>query len=384
MAITTLSEVLSYLDISRGFFEITSATNTLNFSYDGGADTNITMVDGTYDGSELATHIQELLDTAFTISSTVSYSSTTKKFTIAVEAGHTIAYSHNLSDGGLIIGLNKDHTAALSITSNEESGDPTAIIDVIREASEDYVSEYCNRTFEETAYSLERYSGLGNFNGAKKHIITLRNYPVVAVDRAVFNTLDAIRIQNTNQGTSASVSSTKTGLRLVYTGVADSSVTFTTYTTVTDVVEAINSLGNGWVAEVVSSSYAQFKSSDVLITNGLSAIDSNWVYLQIPDEGLDQFEVDTDRGHVFRYGGWPRGYRNIYIDYTAGYSTDDMPKGLKHAVKMMVQWLYQQIREDGSLGVDEYTIGDTKAILESARFPRQINMALDKYKRVLI
>lgn len=378
MAITTLDEILDYLEISRGFFQISAATKTLSLKYDSGSFTDITLTLGSYDGDQLATEIKTKIDTAFTIASTVSYSASTRKFSITAPAGHTFTYDHDVSDAGLIVGFNKDHAAALTLTSDESAGDPTAIVSLIKDACEEYVSSYCNRTFEETVYSLERYTGVGN------DVINLRNYPVIAVDRIVFNTLDAIRIKNTNSGTSASVSSTSTGLRLVYNGTADTTVTYALNTTISAVVNAINAIGNGWVAEVNDSTLYAFKSTDILKINGLSSIDSNWVYLKVPDEGIDSFDVDTDRAQVFRDAGWPKGHRNIYVDYTAGYSSADMPEGLKHGVKMLTQYIYRMIMSENLIGIDEYFSGKFRTVVEKAKIPRQILMALDKYKRVLI
>lgn len=378
MAITTLDEILDYLEISRGFFQISAVTKTLSIKYDSGVFTDIVLTLGSYDGDQLATQIKTKIDAAFTIASTVSYSSTTRLFSITAPVGHTFTYDHSASDAGLIVGFNKDHAAALTLTSDEAAGDPTAIVSLIKDACEEYVSSYCNRTFEETAYSLERYSGMCN------NIITLRNYPVIAVDRVVFNTLDAIRIKNTNSGTSASVSTTATGLRLVYNGTADTTVTYASNATIADVVSAVNAVGSGWAAEVNDSTLSTFKSTDILKINGLSAIDSNWVYLQVPDEGLDSFEVDTDRAQIFRYAGWPKGYRNIYVDYTAGYSSADMPAGLKHGVKMLTQYIYRMIMSENLIGIDEYFSGKFRTVVEKAKIPRQVLMALDKYRRVMI
>ncbi len=82
--IVSLTDILQYLDIGVGYFSVDAAHDTLVLTYDGGSATNVGVDDGTYSGTELAGHLQTKIDTAFAITSTVTYSTTTKKFTITV------------------------------------------------------------------------------------------------------------------------------------------------------------------------------------------------------------------------------------------------------------------------------------------------------------
>lgn len=249
-------------------------------------------------------------------------------------------------------------------------------ITLIHPVCEEIVLSYCNRTFEETSYRNERYSSTGN------NIIQLKNYPVISVDRVAINTSDVIKIKNTNKYIPSSVSVNSTGIRLVYNGVANSTVTFATYTTVTAIVNAIN-LISGWSAELTSTDFASRKSSDMIPVYGINTTD-NVVYLYVTDDALDAIDVDDDTGQVYRIGGWPKGVRNIYFNYTAGYATNDIPTAIKHAVKLSVQFFYKMIREENLIGIDEYFSGKFRTIISKEKLPRQITAMLDKYKRILV
>lgn len=257
---------------------------------------------------------------------------------------------------------------------SEVSGSDLDILDIIHTTTEKAIKTYCKREFESTSYSLEEYSGRGH------RTINLNNYPIIYLDRVAINTVDAIRIKNTNEGTSAGVSVNSTGLRLVYNDTADSSVTFATYTTVSDVIDAVNSLGSGWSAESMSSTYNSFKSSDILEMYGKSAIDSNYVYLRIPDEGIYDFDVDPENGQIIRHGGWPKGTRNVFVDYTAGYSAGDMPEDLKGAVKYLVHYFYER-KESDSFGISSLKAGQITNEFERGSFPKEIKQILYQYRR---
>jgi len=72
-----------------------------------------------------------------------------------------------------------------------ESGtDNEATVLRIKESVEYLVSNYCNRTFESTSYTRERYNGNSN------QIINLNQYPVTALDRVCVGTRNAIEIKN--------------------------------------------------------------------------------------------------------------------------------------------------------------------------------------------
>lgn len=253
--------------------------------------------------------------------------------------------------------------------------DPNSILQSIIDSADEFVSSYCHRTFESTAYTLERYNGEG------KEYICLNNYPIISVDRVAIGTRDVMKICNTSAGTTASVSVLSTGLRLVKDGTADSTITWASYATMTLVVAAINALGDGWSASISSSDYDSFKSSELIERYGSNVIDSNWVYLEMPEDAEDDIEVWTDRGQIRRLGGFPSGCRNVIIDYTAGYAT--IPEDLKLAVKILTQVVYQKAEEQ-SFGVKNYEVERIKAMFEEKDIPKEAISILNRYRRFLV
>lgn len=381
MAIATLDDVLEFIGIDTAYFSITPSNNVLNFTSSSGGPVDITLTDGNYDGTTLASHLQTqmnantILNGSGTITFAVSYSTTTRKFTINAGAGKTVAYTHASSDAGLTLGFTSNKTAAQTITSDIESGDPSQIVSSIKDSTETLVSEYCNRIFEETSYICERY------DGNNKGILTLKNFPVTAVDKVSIGTLDVIQISNSNQTSTASVSATTTGLRLVLDGTADTSITYAANTTMTAIVNAVNALGNGWAARLNSSIYGNFKSTEIIPRYGLNAIDTNWVDLSMVDDPLDEFDVYLERGQILKYGGWPKGIRNIYVDYTAGFTSDNMPNDLKLAVKILVKFFYNKM-DDDSYGVEEYRAHNLwTSFNKEETIPKEAKMILMRYKR---
>ena len=249
-------------------------------------------------------------------------------------------------------------------------------IDSIHNSVEQFVKSYCKRTFESTSYSLEKYDGNGD------EFLFLDNFPITAIDRVAIRTIDVIRVMNSNDDSNASVSVNSTGLRLVYNGTADTSVTFAANVTMTAIVSAINAVGSGWQAEILSSIYANFKSTELIKKWGMNAIDSNWVYLSMPDDALDSFDVNENAGYIRRFSGWPSGFNNIYVSYEAGYSATNMPKDLKEAIKQFVSYLYNRSEEE-SFGLEQYRIGNNSVlnIFEKESIPKDIRIVFNFYKR---
>lgn len=249
----------------------------------------------------------------------------------------------------------------------------TNIVSVIQEGVESWVKSYCHHEFESTAY-YEFYNGGGDY-------LYLDHYPVISINRISSGRRNAIIIKNTESGTYATVSVTSTGLVLVKDGVSNSTISFAAYTTMADIVSAINLIGSGWEAEIYHSDFNTYISTDLLKVYGKSTIDNNRVYLEIPEESIDDFEVDISTGELFRIGGWSKGYNNIYVEYTAGRST--IPEDIKLAVMIICRSIYQK-RNEETFGVDNYGIGDIRIAHEKGEIPKEAMGILDRHRKVLV
>ena len=250
------------------------------------------------------------------------------------------------------------------------------ILSEIQKGVEKWVKNYCHKDFESTTYS-EYYNGEGN------PYLQLDHYPITDLTRVATGRRTAIRVLNTSTATSATVSVNSTGLVFNKDNTPVSTITFAAYTTMSAVVAAINLLGNGWSATIESSDYSSFISSELIEMYGKSAIDNNYVYLDMPDEATDDFEVYTQRGELYKYGGWTEGHRNIFVKYTAGYSATTMPEDLKLAIKIICKSTYQR-RNEESYGVQDYSAGDVRVAMESGNIPKEAIDILNRHRRILM
>src|SRR5574343_1612502 len=381
MSLVSNSDMLKFLGISQDSVKIDSSNDTIYFKYDAGSSTAVILTQSTYSISDLCTQIKSKIDTAFTIASTVTYSSTTRKVTIAVSAGHTIQYINTGSDAGLTLGFTEDSTAALSITSDSEIVvDPSTEVLELRDAIEAYIQKECRRTFASTTHTLERYDGTGN------RYLYVKNYPITNVAQLSIGTQDGIWLWNTSTDTLATVSVTSTAVVLNKDGASDT-LLFSDYATLALIAAAISSAGDGWQAQVISSTYNSYKSTQLIKRFGASAINNNYVYLQIPYTPLYNFEVYENEGKIYYSGGFGSGRNNVFITYTAGYST--VPDDLQYLIKVAVKHNYN-ISQNGFTGLSAYRLGDLSFTFDKGNesstysIPKEVTPILAKYKKRLV
>ena len=355
MSIVSLENVLNFLDISTGYFTITAANDTIKLSYNSGVVTDIKVTDGTYEGDEIAAAVKAAIDTAFTITSTVSYSTTTKKFTISV-AANTIAYTHSGSDMGLTLGFDKNHAAALSITSDVAASDPSAIVSVIHGSVEDWVENYCNRKFEAALYVKERHDGIG------EHKIYFKQYPVLAVN------LDDLVWDST----------AKTVTR------ADGGSFVTDGFVAADKVLVQNSDSNSGLLTIAAGGVAAlvltFTDTIVADTSDDNVILSLFRELWINDTKVDEDDYEVFSDHIYYNAGFSEGHGNIRFTYYAGYSATNMPSDLQLAIKIIVKYMYSK-RQEESFGISAYGVGDIKITYEDNNIPKEAINILEKYRK---
>lgn len=263
----------------------------------------------------------------------------------------------------------------IDVTDNSEDD----VINAILTPVDKWVKEYCQRDFESTSYTKELYDGKGEV------YLFLKQYPIISVERLAVGTINGIKVHNaSSDATRAVVTVNSTGLVLTITGGANAgsdTLTFAANATLTLLVAAIIALGKNWTASVVTSSYAGHTSSELLprygaycgITGG-----ATWVYLEMPDEPLTDFEPRPNRGYIYYSGGFSEGHNNVILDYTAGYAT--LPTDLQLAVKILVKFIYQK-RGDETFGVSQYSLGYVRAVFEK-EMPSEARVILDRYKKI--
>jgi hypothetical protein len=269
----------------------------------------------------------------------------------------------------------------------------------IRNAVESWIMHYCDRNFFKQSYR-ERYDGDGT------NVLVLRQYPITAIKRLSLWPAYVIRIANILHETIASVACipnavTPTAGKVVLSkDDVDVELKFSDYATFGLLVAAINAVGNGWQAYLVSDTFYNYKCTELIERMGLYCLEGNWVYLQMPyQRGELDFDTDSERGiiHLFRYGlahdddlgipqreliGFPRGTRNIFIDYTAGFDT--IPDDLKLAIKIIVKYILQK-KEEESWGTSSQSVGEVSFSFDGTDIPWEARFIIDqKYRKVHI
>lgn len=387
MAIVTLQECLDFMDVeSKGSFTITAVNDVLKLTSDEGGPSNIDVADGTYEGDALATALQTAMNADDTLTETgtitfaVSYSSSTYKFTLDATAGHTIAYTHSGSDAGLTFGFSEDVSASQTITSDTAvPSDPSDIVETIHDSVEDWITAYCHREFTSTSYS-SFYDGTGSTSLFVKHT------PITALTRVAIGRMSAFRIKNTSSDVShayVSVSSDTMTLEIDGgTNDESNSLTLSDYANITALIAAINALGSGWTATLENSGYGDLETTEICERFGAACGyrangGQQTAYFDVPADAIEDFTVNKNRGEIYYFCGFPEGDQNIYIKYTAGYST--MPDDLKLAALVWVKYLYDKRNQEG-FGITEYNVGHLKVKYEKI-MPSEVKRILDKYRR---
>lgn len=382
MSLVSNADILKFLGISQDSITVNSSNDTIYFKYDAGVSTAVSLTDGTYSISEIISDLKTQIDTTFTVTSTVTYSSSTRKVTIAVSAGHTIQYINTNSDAGLTLGFTEDSLAALSITSDSEIIiDPSTEVLTLRDSIEAYIQKECRRTFTSTTHTLERYDGTGN------RFLYTKNYPITNITQLSIGTQDGIWLWNTSANTLATVSVTPTAVILNKDDTTDT-LLFADYATLALMTAAISAAGDGWQAQTASSTFDSYKSTQLIKRYGASAINTNYVYLKIPNDPLYNFEVYENEGKIYYSGGFSSGNNNVFLTYTAGYST--IPDDLQYLIKMTVKHNYN-IMNSNSMGLSRYRIGDIEFVFDKGSgssdnfsVPKEVAPILAKYKKRLV
>ena len=145
------------------------------------------------------------------------------------------------------------------------------------------------------------------------------------------------------------VTSTELKLSSTYMGTVSLTVlTLTDYLTLTELKAAVDAVSM-WEMEL-GGDMDHIPTSELQPTEYVGALSSN-TPVYIPGVELADYKVDTGSGMVCRADGerFERGPRNIYVDYTGGYASDDIPDDLKLATYEICLWAAQLIIGDQTL-----------------------------------
>lgn len=250
------------------------------------------------------------------------------------------------------------------------------IIERMIDMASDVIEKYLRRKIKTATYTHERYDG-------GKNLIFLEQYPVTAVTQICNGYEDPIRIKNTSGKFNAYAIVSVTGVALNVDGIGVAEKTFVAYATMTLMAAALNAEA-GWEAIASSSTKGAWPSNLLFVQPNVFCL-NQYVYLQCPDEPLEDYKFDLDDGIVYLSGGFAGGYKDIFITYVAGFATvpDDIIYGTVKFVGMM-----DDAREEDEnmksekLGDYSYTRFTTED-LGKALSPEEMK-ALKRYQRPLV
>ena len=265
--------------------------------------------------------------------------------------------------------------ARAAIPSMEADADH--IIVPLLEAASAAIERHCNRVFESTSHS-EFHDGDGS------SIVTMDIFPITAVSRVSAYPTAALQVWNTDDTTNsrATVAVTSTGLTLVAvaSGVpTETSLTFATYPTIVAMAGAINALGVGWWAGSVFG-WLSSSSAD-LLEQGAKPCLAAYADCELMSNEITCLGVEDGAGHIRLAECISSGYRNILVEYEAGFAT--VPADVQLACATMASNAYHALERNGGLRTER--LGDYAfAAQDDAIFTAQVRRLLGPYRDFVV
>jgi len=228
------------------------------------------------------------------------------------------------------------------------------MVEIIHNSVEDWVENYCNRKFEGQLHVKERY------DGDNQDILYFKQYPVLAVN------LDNLVWDSTGRTLTR----------------ADGGSFVDDGFTAADKVLVQNSDSNSGLLTISTAGVAAlvltFDDTITADTDDDNVILSHVRELWVNDSKIDEDYYEVEKDHIYYPGGLAEGHKNVRVTYYAGYSSSNMPKDLKLAIKIIVAYMYEK-RDSETSGIKNYKIGDMTVTAEEGNIPKEASNILDKY-----
>lgn len=268
-----------------------------------------------------------------------------------------------------------------SFTSAEDTT-ISALVTAVSKA----VKKHCQREFDQQTFD-ELYHGTNTSR------LLLRHTPILSVSRVAYGPTTVLRLTNTgssNQRATVAVTSTGLTLARVASGntSTDTSVTFAANVTLNAVKTAVDALGNGWAATVISP-YGLRASADLRAVQGALHAKDVFADLKLHVEELSDYEVDAAHGWLLRVaGGHPAfgdfdgppvwfGSSNYWrVVYSAGYAT--VPEDVQEAAAEWTASLFWLGKRDAGLLRETVAEGRGQTFVQG--MPRHVRQLLALYR----
>jgi hypothetical protein len=251
--------------------------------------------------------------------------------------------------------------------------DADHILTPLIEAASAAIERHCSRSFASAGYN-EYYDGDGD------DTLLLKHFPVTEVARVSASPQATLQITNTDTSTNsrATVRVTDTGLVLTRVAAGSSTsntLTFATYPTISSLAAAVDSLGSGWAATIVTG-WGSRASADLIACGGKPCLGED-AECKAMSEEIACSVVDGETGRVRMDSSPGTGSRNIRVEYTAGFAA--VPDDVQLACATMVSNAYHALERDGGLRSER--LGDYAFTAESDTiFTAQARRLLAPYR----
>ena len=236
-----------------------------------------------------------------------------------------------------------NYKAFAGITDTDNDSKLEMLIDAVS----DRIEQWCCRKFKSRDYTEF-------FDGSREQDLRLAQAPLTAVGRVSVGFVDAIRLTGTTTSAyEAYVSTSSTALTLtikVASGDSETELAYADYATLTLLTAAATGT-TGWTATLLHDE-GDWASADIVPCGASHCLDPDTVTVKVFEEAYGEYDVDWDAGTLIHTGdGWPCGRRNIYVEYTAGYSS--IPDDVEQAAMEMVKDAYDLSLRDNTLASEK-------------------------------
>ena len=151
-------------------------------------------------------------------------------------------------------------------------------------------------------------------------------------------------------------------------------LTFAAYTTLAAMAAAIGAV-SGWEAEISNSDYDEHPVTDLAPVSALACLDES-VYLEVPDEELNDFIWYADDGVLVSSTVFPMGAQNMLVAYRGGYET--VPNQVALAAAELASERFREGAHDR--GLQSETLGDYKWVAKDPEKAKRIWDRLALYR----
>jgi len=205
------------------------------------------------------------------------------------------------------------------------------------------VEKYCDRTLDST-------TGRDFYDGTGDYYLYADQYPITDITLLSVGRQSVLKITNANSDAwNAHVKVDATTMTLTINGGTNDGtdpLTLSSYT-ITTLAAAIVALAKGWSATVQISDFGVWSASEIIPCLALRCLDTDYAYVECPDEPETDFKYEADTGRLYLATGFPTGTQNVTLKYTYGYAT--VPGDLEQIVLDLMNMYWQGRNTDFSL-----------------------------------